>query len=110
MSFWMFSQPHREKKIFLDFLESNTQIVDEQNTVSTICLLNSSNTKLRIEGRLDPTSFIDGFSINFRNTPFLKISETNFFNRVIFFIFNIRRDTRSKLIEELDLNNLSILS
>ena len=102
--------PHREKTIFLDFLESNMQIVDEQNTISTICLLISSNTKLRIEDRLDPTSFIDEFSINFRNTPFLKISETSFFNRVIFFIFNIRRDTRSELTEELDLNNLSIPS
>ena len=75
-----------------------------------ICLLNNSNTKLRIEGRLDPTSFIDGFSINFRDRPFLKISETSFFNKVIFFIYNIKRDTRSKLIEELDLKNISILS
>ena len=60
-----------------------------------MCLLNSSNTKLRIEGRLDPTNLIDGFRINFRNTPVPKISETRFFNRVIFFIYNIMRDTRS---------------
>ena len=61
-----------------------------------ICLFIGYNIKLKIEGRLNPTSFINGFNINFQNTPFFKISEIGFFNRIIFFIYNIRSDTRSR--------------
>ena len=34
MSFWPFSQLHREKIIFLDFSGSGTQIEGKQNTIS----------------------------------------------------------------------------
>jgi len=34
-SFWMFSHPHEEKMIFLDFLGFGTQNEGEQNTAST---------------------------------------------------------------------------
>ena len=40
-----------------------------------------------------PTSFVNSFSINFGNIPFLEIKKLIFFNNVIFFIYNIRRTT-----------------
>ena len=41
----------------------------------------------------NPTNFVNIFSINLRNSPFLEIRDLMFFNIVIFFIYNIRRTT-----------------
>ena len=40
-----------------------------------------------------PINFINIFSINLKNSPFLEIRDLMFFNIVIFFIYNIRRTT-----------------
>ena len=40
-----------------------------------------------------PTNFINLFSINLRNSPFLEIRDLTVINIVIFFIYNIRRTT-----------------
>ena len=47
----------------------------------------------RMKSIFSPTSFVNGFSINFGNIPFLEIRKLIFFNSVIFFIYNIRRTT-----------------
>ena len=41
----------------------------------------------------NPTNFVNIFSTNLRNSPFLEIRDLMFFNIVIFFIYNIRRTT-----------------
>ena len=57
------------------------------------CLFNSSYFVSRMKSIFSPTSFINNFSINFGNIPFLEIWKLIFFNSVIFFIYNIRRTT-----------------
>ena len=42
---------------------------------------------------VNKTSFVNSFSINFRDIPFLEIRKLIFFNSMIFFIYNIRRTT-----------------
>ena len=47
-----------------------------------------------MKSTLNKTSFVNSFSINFRNIPSLGIKkQLIFFNSVIFFIYNIRRTT-----------------
>ena len=47
-----------------------------------------------MKSTFNKTSFIDSFSINFRNIPFMKIREQLIIiNSVIFFIYNIWRTT-----------------
>ena len=40
-----------------------------------------------------PTYFVNIFSINLRNSPFIEISDLTLINIVIFFIYYIRRTT-----------------
>ena len=57
-------------------------------------LFNSSSFVSRMKSTFNKTSFINGFSINFRNSPFTKIRDhLIIINSVIFFIYNIRRTT-----------------
>ena len=39
------------------------------------------------------TYFINSFSINLRNSPYLEIRDLTIINTVIFFVYNIRRTT-----------------
>ena len=57
-------------------------------------LFNSSNFVSRMKSTFNKTSFINSFSINFRNSPMTKIrDQLIIINSVIFFIYNIRRTT-----------------
>ena len=50
-----------------------------------------------MESTLNKTSFINSFSINFGDVPFLEVrKQLIIFNNVIFFIYNIRRTTSPK--------------
>ena len=57
------------------------------------CLFNSSNFVSRMKSIFNPTSFVNSFSINFGDIPFLEIRNLIFFNSLIFFIYNIKRTT-----------------
>ena len=64
-----------------------------------------------MKNTFNKTSFINNFSTNFRNIPFMKIKEQLvIINSVIFFVYNIERTIVLDLTKELDLYNLSILS
>ena len=57
-------------------------------------LFNDSSFVSRMKSTLNKTSFINSFSIKFRDVPFLEIKKQFIvFNIVIFFIYNIRRTT-----------------
>ena len=57
-------------------------------------LFNISNFVSRMKRIFSPTNFVNIFSINLRNSPFLEIRDLMFFNIVIFFIYNTSRTTR----------------
>ena len=57
-------------------------------------LYNSSSFVSIMKSTFNKTSFINSFSINFRNSPMTKIrDQLIIINSVIFFIYNIRRTT-----------------
>ena len=56
-------------------------------------LFNNSYFISTMKSIFSPTNFINIFSINLRNSPFLEIKDLTIINIVILFIYNIKRTT-----------------
>ena len=77
--------------INIPFSEQTTFLMNFWNREN---LFNSSGFVSRIKSTFNKISFINSFSINFRNIPITKIrDQLIIINSVIFIIYNIRRTT-----------------